>query len=121
MCCYILELFPTAVRGTVSGWYYGFGMLGAISSGTVESLREAGREDLAYGIAGGLTFTSVPFLRLLPQNTAIEGTKASARRSIVVSQRNGEHMKQTLGHQDRKVPRKTRNCGSVFSTLLHIV
>ncbi|KAH7940221.1 solute carrier family 22 member 13 [Rhipicephalus sanguineus] len=119
MCCYILELFPTAVRGTVSGWYHGFGMLGALSSEVVKPLQKAGREDVAFGVAASLMFASVLALRLLPQNTTVECAKVSARsarHATASSLENVERMKRTLGEHEHAGPRKTWDHRSVSQT-----
>ncbi|KAL1481816.1 hypothetical protein MTO96_034209 [Rhipicephalus appendiculatus] len=79
------QLSPTAVRDAVSGWFYGFGMLGALSAGVARSLQRDGREDLGFGIASGLMFASARAVRSLPQKTAVECAKISAMRSTVAS------------------------------------
>lgn len=93
---YILELFPTAICGTASGWIYGFGVLGTSSASICVPLRNAGRDDLAFALSACLMFASFPVLRSLPRNTTTECAKIAVSSPARFRQRTIDHMKCTL-------------------------
>ncbi|KAK8770328.1 hypothetical protein V5799_013213 [Amblyomma americanum] len=99
---YSLELFPTAIRGTASGWIYGFGGLGAISSFVCVPLRNAGRDDVAFTLSACLMFASLQVLRTLPRNTTAECAKFAVSSPSRIRQRSIDHMKRTLEHRESR-------------------
>ncbi|KAK8757163.1 hypothetical protein V5799_000134 [Amblyomma americanum] len=106
---YVLELFPTAVRGTAACWLYACGRLGAVAAFIAVALQQIGRRDVAFAFAGLLLFTSIIAQRALPRATTVECAKEEAKRRYDMSHRSMEHMKRSL---DSRVQYSTRSKAS---------
>ncbi|KAK8768021.1 hypothetical protein V5799_005197 [Amblyomma americanum] len=101
-----LELFPTAVRGTSTGCFIGFGGLGATVASASTLLQKVGREDVCFAVAGSLMFASVLVLRTLPRNTTAECAKIAVKCASVFREQNVEHMKKTLEQREGRDSRE---------------
>ncbi|KAH7966339.1 hypothetical protein HPB49_015388 [Dermacentor silvarum] len=112
---YTLELFPTAIRGTVVCWVFACGRLGAVSATVVLEFQRFGRSDLGHAVAGTLLMASVFAQGGLPHATAVECTKMEYRRASAVSKRSMEYMKKTL---DSRLPDTPRSRNSADSSRL---
>ncbi|XP_075534889.1 solute carrier family 22 member 7-like [Dermacentor variabilis] len=93
---YTLELFPTAIRGTVVCWVFACGRLGAVLAIAVLEFQKHGRADLVHAVAGTLLFASMFAQGGLPRATSVECTKMDYRRASFVPERRMEYMKKTL-------------------------
>ncbi|XP_065302121.1 solute carrier family 22 member 7-like [Dermacentor albipictus] len=93
---YTLELFPTAIRGTVVCWVFACGRLGAVCATVVLEFLGLSRADLGHAVAGTLLMASLFAQGGLPQATSVECTKMEHRRASAVSKRSMEYMKKTL-------------------------
>ncbi|XP_037561387.1 solute carrier family 22 member 5 [Dermacentor silvarum] len=109
---YTLELFPTAIRGTVVCWVFACGRLGAVSATVVLEFQRFGRSDLGHAVAGTLLMASVFAQGGLPHATAVECTKMEYRRASAVSKRSMEYMKKTLDSRLPDTPRSRNSADS---------
>lgn len=99
---YILELFPTAVRGTACGWVHALGGVGAITASVAMPLLYGGRKDVSFAVAGCLMFASLMVLQTMPRNTKAECAKIGVTSACTFSQENIERMKGTLDQRESK-------------------
>ncbi|XP_077530977.1 solute carrier family 22 member 13-like [Haemaphysalis longicornis] len=97
---YVLELFPTAVRGTALSWTLAGGRVGAVCASVVFGLLKAGRGDVAFFLSGCAVFLSLLALRYLPRATGVECAKTEARQLSNQRQSLIDHMKRTLEPPD---------------------
>ncbi|KAH9380406.1 hypothetical protein HPB48_017599 [Haemaphysalis longicornis] len=97
---YVLELFPTAVRGTAISWTLAGGRVGAVCASMAFVLRENGRGDVAFFLSGCALFWSLLALRYLPRATGVECAKNKARQHTNQRQSLIDHMKRTLEPPD---------------------
>ncbi|KAK8767240.1 hypothetical protein V5799_005989 [Amblyomma americanum] len=109
LATFSLELFPTAVRGTSSGWIYGFGGLGAVMAAVSIMLTMVVREDVCFAVAGTLMFASLLVLRTLPRNTTAECAKIAVKCASVFREQNVERMKKTLEQREGRGSRDSRD------------
>ncbi|KAH9371492.1 hypothetical protein HPB48_021505 [Haemaphysalis longicornis] len=93
---YTQELFPTAVRGTASGWILGSGALGSFCATLSVRLQKGRHIDVALAIAGCLLFASMLGRLALPRNTTVECAKMTSKRASIYTRKMLEHMKRTL-------------------------
>ncbi|KAH9380401.1 hypothetical protein HPB48_017604 [Haemaphysalis longicornis] len=93
---YVLELFPTAVRGTAISWTLAGGRVGAVCASVVFVLRKDGRGDVAFFLSGCALFWSLLGLGYLPRATSVECAKTEARQRSNQRQNLIDHMKRTL-------------------------
>ncbi|KAH9380405.1 hypothetical protein HPB48_017600 [Haemaphysalis longicornis] len=94
---YVLELFPTAVRGTAISWTLAGGRVGAVCASMVFVLRKDGRGDVAFFLSGCALFWSLLALRYLPRATGVECAKNKARQHTNQRQILIDDMKRTFG------------------------
>ncbi|XP_065302411.1 solute carrier family 22 member 7-like [Dermacentor albipictus] len=93
---YTLELFPTAIRGTVVCWVFACGRLGAVCATVVLEFLGLSRADLGHAVAGTLLMASMFAQGGLPQATTVECNKMEHRPASAVRKRSMEYMKKTL-------------------------
>ncbi|KAH9371425.1 hypothetical protein HPB48_021045 [Haemaphysalis longicornis] len=93
---YTLELFPTGVRGTASGWVFGFGATGSLFAAASLTLRKDARKAATLASAATFLFASVLAQRALPRNTTAECAMLSSRRSSAAHQKVLKHMMRSL-------------------------
>ncbi|KAK8767239.1 hypothetical protein V5799_005988 [Amblyomma americanum] len=116
LATFSLELFPTAVRGTSSGWIYGFGGLGAVMASVSIMLTMVVREDVCFAVAGTLMFASFLVLRTLPRNTTAECAKIAVQCAPVFREQNVERMKKTLEQREGRDIREPSYRGKRFKS-----
>ncbi|XP_050044872.2 solute carrier family 22 member 7-like [Dermacentor andersoni] len=102
---YTLELFPTAIRGTVLCWVFACGRLGAVFATAGLEFQNHGRADLGHAVAGTLLFASMFAQGGLPRATSAECTKMDYRRPSFVPEHRMEYMKKTLDSSIHATPR----------------
>ncbi|XP_050044139.2 solute carrier family 22 member 7-like [Dermacentor andersoni] len=93
---YTLELFPTAIRGTVVCWVFACGRLGGVCATVVLEFHGLSRADLGHAVAGTLLMASMFAQSGLPQATSVECTKMEHRRASAMSKHSMDYMKKTL-------------------------
>ncbi|XP_077525801.1 solute carrier family 22 member 13-like [Haemaphysalis longicornis] len=93
---YTLELFPTALRGTALCWTVVSGRMGTVCAFVTFVLHQAGREDVAFAIAGSLMLASVLAFRRLPPAVTVECAKIKASGTSALLQKSIGHMRKSL-------------------------
>ncbi|KAH7934288.1 hypothetical protein HPB49_024452 [Dermacentor silvarum] len=110
---YVLELFPSAVRGGAVSWAFACGRAAAMCASMTFLLKPAGHEDVVFALTGLFLFASLLVIRALPRTTVVEDAKFVARRPSDSSRMSMDHMKRTL---QRQAPLKTAKTASTAKT-----
>ncbi|XP_070382648.1 solute carrier family 22 member 7-like [Dermacentor albipictus] len=93
---YVLELFPSAVRGGAICWALASGRVAATCASMIFLLKPTGREEVLFAVTGLLLFACLRVIRALPRTTVVEEAKIVTRLASDSTRMTLDHMKQTL-------------------------
>ncbi|XP_050024597.1 solute carrier family 22 member 7-like [Dermacentor andersoni] len=96
---YVLELFPSAVRGGAICWALASSRLGAMCASLTFALKPTGPEDVLFAVTGLFMFACLRVIRALPRTTVVEEAKIVTRLASDSTRMAVDHMKRTLVRQ----------------------
>ncbi|KAH7938842.1 solute carrier family 22 member 7 [Rhipicephalus sanguineus] len=99
---YVMELFPSALRGGLGCWSYACSRLSAMFAVLVLVLQPAGYEDVVFAMTALFPFASLLIIRDLPKTTVVEEAKIVARDPTDSNRMCMDHMKRTLKSKMRR-------------------
>ncbi|KAL1433552.1 hypothetical protein MTO96_012387 [Rhipicephalus appendiculatus] len=107
---YVMELFPSALRGSLCCYSFGFCRLAALIAVLVLVLQPAGYEDVVLAMTALCAFGSLLVIRDLPKMTVVEEAKIMARDPTDCNRMRMDHMKRTLEGKtlDKRTPVPSR-------------
>ncbi|XP_075529951.1 solute carrier family 22 member 7-like [Dermacentor variabilis] len=115
-CTYVLELFPSAVRGGAICWALASGRVAATCASMTFVLKPTGHEDVLFAVTGLFMFVCLRVIRVLPRTTVVEEAKIVTRRASDSTRMTVDHMKQTLVRQIEEKALKTPSSESSKSS-----
>ncbi|KAL3240880.1 hypothetical protein MRX96_021675 [Rhipicephalus microplus] len=107
---YVMELFPSALRGGVGCWSYAWCRVAAMCAVLVLFLEPAGYTGLVFALTALLPFGSLLIIPALPKTTVVEEAKIVARDPTDHNKIYMDHMKRTL---DSKMQRENSRASSM--------
>ncbi|XP_070382647.1 solute carrier family 22 member 7-like [Dermacentor albipictus] len=110
---YVLELFPSAVRGGAICWALASSRVGAMCASLTFALKPTGQEDVLFAATGLLLIACLRVMRALPSTTVVEQAKIVTRLTSDSTRMTVDHMKRTLV---RQTPEKARKSSSSESS-----
>ncbi|XP_065300673.2 solute carrier family 22 member 7-like [Dermacentor albipictus] len=109
---YVLELFPSAVRGGALCWALASGRVAATCASMIFVLKPTVRQEVLFAGTGLLLFACLHVIRALPRTTVVEEAKILTRRASDSTRMTLDHMKQTLTRQTQEKALKTTSSES---------
>ncbi|KAL1425242.1 hypothetical protein MTO96_019393 [Rhipicephalus appendiculatus] len=93
---YVLELFPSALRGSAGCYAFGFCRVASVCALLMLVLQPPGYEHVVFALTALFPFASLLMIRDLPKTTVVEDAKIVARDPTDSSRMSMDHMKRTL-------------------------
>ncbi|XP_050024599.1 solute carrier family 22 member 7-like [Dermacentor andersoni] len=109
---YVLELFPSAVRGGGICWALASSRVGAMCASLTFALKPTGHEDVLFAVTGLLLFACLRVIRTLPRTTVVEEAKIVTRLASDSTRMTVDHMKRTLVRQTKEKALKSSSSES---------
>ncbi|XP_070382741.1 solute carrier family 22 member 7-like [Dermacentor albipictus] len=113
---YVLELFPSAVRGGAIFWAFASGRVAATCASMIFVLKPNAHEDVLFGVTGLFIFACLRVIRALPRTTVVEEAKIVTRLASDSTRITMDHMKRTLVRQTPEKALKTTSADSSKSS-----
>ncbi|XP_050024612.1 solute carrier family 22 member 7-like [Dermacentor andersoni] len=113
---YVLELFPSAVRGGAICWAFASGRVAATCASLTFILKPNAHEDVLFAVTGLLLFVCLRVIRALPRTTVVEEAKIVTRLASDSTRITVDHMKRTLVRQTQDNALKTTSADSSKSS-----
>ncbi|XP_075529950.1 solute carrier family 22 member 7-like [Dermacentor variabilis] len=113
---YVLELFPSAVRGGAICWAFASGRVAATFASLTFILKPNGHEDVLFAVTGLFMFACLRVIRALPRTTVVEDAKIVTRLASESTRLSVDHMKRTLVRKTKHKGLKTTSADSSKSS-----